>query len=158
MTVVELAPLLTQYQAALEAQISMLRHLLELSARQRDRAHARNPTDLLHDIMDERERVMATLVALESEIMPVRHTLAGAREQLAHLPEFREVVELHRQAVALVEEVVRTDDQSRIALRDAELARRSAADSLERSESTLAAYRRVVMPSVAAATLVNRKG
>jgi hypothetical protein len=88
----------------------------------------------------------------------VRHTLAGAREQLAHLPAFREVVELHRQAVALVEEVVRTDDQSRIALRDAELARRSAADSLERSESTLAAYRRVVMPSVAAATLVNRKG
>lgn len=158
MTAADAAPLLTQYRAALEAQISMLRHLLELSARQRDRVHARNPTDLLNGIVDERERVMAALVSLESEIMPVRHTLAAAREQLAHLTEFRELVELHRQAVQLVEEVVRTDDQSRLALREAELARRAAAESLERSESTLAAYRRVVMPSVAAATLLNRKG
>ena len=158
MTLAELLPLLSQYRAALEAQIAMLEHLRELATRERDRAHSQQASDRLLDVMDERDRVMTTLVALESEIMPVRHRLADARERLTHLSEYRDVVELHRKALVLVEEVVRTDDQSRSALREAELARRSAAETLERSESTLAAYRRVVMPAVASATLLNRKG
>lgn len=158
MTGAELAPLLSQYHAALEAQIALLRHLRELSARQRDRTCGHDEPERLLEIVDERDRVMATLVSLESDIQPVRQALADGREHVRHLPAFRELVELHRQAAELVEDVVRTDEQSRLALRDAELARRSAAESLQRSESTLAAYRRVVLPGVAAATLVNRKG
>ena len=154
----EFAPLLVQYRAALEAQITLLHHLLELAARGRSQAHdVSRPSDL-HDVIDERERLMGTLVSLESQIQPIRNRIAGARNQLSHLAEFREIVELHRQAVALVEEVVHTDDQSRVALRDAELARRATAESLEKGESTIAAYRRVVMPSVSGAALVNRKG
>jgi hypothetical protein len=156
MTIAELVPLLSQYRAALEAQIALLEHLGELAARERARA-AESPT-LLHDVIDERDRVMATLVGLESELMPIRQTLARAREQLSHLAEYTDVVELHRRALELVEDVVRNDEHSRNALREAELTRRTAADALERSETTLAAYRRVVMPTVAAATLVNRKG
>lgn len=158
MTVAELTPLLSQYRAALEAQIAMLGHLRELATRERQRAQARQSSDLLHDVVDERDRVMATLVGLESELMPIRQTLARSRDQLLHLSEYTDVVELHRRALELVDEVVRNDEHSRTALREAELARRTAADALERSESTLAAYRRVVMPSVASATLVNRKG
>jgi hypothetical protein len=101
---------------------------------------------------------MGILVALESDLTPVRQKLARSRDQLAHLTEYREVVELHRQALELVEDVVRNDEHSQHALREAERARRLAVDTLERGESTLAAYRRVVMPTVAAATLVNRKG
>ena len=153
----ELAALLAQYRAALDAQLAILRQLRELSVRERDGAHAHSPAELI-DIVDARERVMAALVALESDIMPVRQALAAARHQLTSSETFHEVVALHRQAVELVEEVVRTDEQSRTALRQAERARRAAAESLERSESTLAAYRRVVLPEVAAATLVNRRG
>ena len=111
-----------------------------------------------HQVIDERDRLMTTLVALESELTPIRQTLATARDQLSHLVEYREVVELHRRGLQLVEEVVRNDEDSRNALREAELLRRTTAEALERSESTLAAYRRVVMPTAAAATLVNRKG
>jgi hypothetical protein len=157
MTTDEFAPLLEQYRAALEAQITLLHHLLELAARGRRQAHADRPSDL-HDVIDERERLMGTLVSLESEIQPIRNRIAGARHQLSRRAEFREIVELHQQAVALVDEVVQTDDQSRVALRDAELARRATAESLEKGESTIAAYRRVVMPSVTGAALVNRKG
>jgi hypothetical protein len=155
MTLTELAPLLTQYRAALEAQIALLRQLGALADRG---CEAARQTDDLNAVTDERERVMTILVRLESEILPVRRTLAAARDQLGHLREFREIVELHREAAALVEAVVRTDDRSRQALRDAELARRAAADDVEKTSSTLAAYRRVVMPSVASATLVNRRG
>jgi hypothetical protein len=44
------------------------------------------------------------------------------------------------------------------ALRNAEHARRLAAQTLEQGESTLAAYRRVVTPALESATLVNRRG
>jgi hypothetical protein len=43
-------------------------------------------------------------------------------------------------------------------LREGELARRFAQDTLDQGETTLAAYRRVVNPPLANATLVNRKG
>jgi hypothetical protein len=44
------------------------------------------------------------------------------------------------------------------ALRDAEQARRFAAQAVERGESTLAAYRRVVAPRQEGARIVNRRG
>src|SRR5262245_49194648 len=129
MTLTELAPLLSQYRAALEAQIAMLGHLRDLATRERERAQTQQPAAQLTDVVDERDRVMAALVALESDLAPVRQTLARAREQLSHLSEYSEVVDLHRQALELVEDVVRNDEHSRNALRQAELARRSAAET-----------------------------
>ena len=64
----------------------------------------------------------------------------------------------HREAAQLVSAFSSTDQQSLSALADAELARRSAVVSLERGETTLAAYRRVLAPPVASATLVDRRG
>jgi hypothetical protein len=156
MTLPDLSTLLSQYRAAVEAQIGMLEQLRELA--RRGHADAPQRPDALHQLVDERDQLMTTLVALEAELMPLRQTLARSRDQLSHLAEYRDVVELHRRGLELVEEVVRNDEHSRNALREAELVRRAAADALERSESTLAAYRRVVMPGAAAATLVNRKG
>jgi chromosome segregation ATPase len=158
MTLADLSTLLTQYRAAVEAQIGMLEQLRELARRGREHADAPRSAEAVHQVIDERDQLMTTLVALESELMPLRQTLARTRDQLSHLTEYREVVELHRRGLELVEEVVRNDEHCRNALRQAELARRSAADALDRSESTLAAYRRVVVPSVASPALVNRKG
>jgi hypothetical protein len=68
------------------------------------------------------------------------------------------VAALHRRASNLVNSILSTDKQSLAALADAELARRSAIASVERSENTLAAYRRVLAPPVGSAGLVDRRG
>ena len=156
MTLDELTPLLAQYRAALDAEIALLQQLQALAARELTGVH--RPATEIADLVDERERVMSSLVAIEAEIVPVRRALTAEKEQLSHLPDFQQLVTLHRQAAALVQDVILADNQSREALHDAELARRVAVESMERSESTLAAYRRVVLPSVAAPALVNRKG
>ena len=70
----------------------------------------------------------------------------------------RVAVALHREAATLVGSILTADQASLSALADAELARRTAVASLERGETTLAAYRRVLAPPVASATLLNRRG
>jgi hypothetical protein len=44
------------------------------------------------------------------------------------------------------------------ALREAEIARRTASQAIEAGEHTLAAYRRVISPSVSGPSLVDRHG
>jgi hypothetical protein len=148
--------LITEYRAGLEAEIALLRHLATLAAREREVTESTR-LDALEDITDARDQVMAALVSLEAGLRPIRHALRDPGE-LVHLQEFRELAALHEEAAELAEQILRSDEISLTALREAELARRFATDSLERGESTLAAYRRVVMPSMVGATLVNRRG
>jgi hypothetical protein len=74
------------------------------------------------------------------------------------LPGYSDVVALRRQASALVARILATDEESMQSLTDAELARRAAVASLEQGETTLAAYRRVLTPNLAQASLVDRRG
>lgn len=152
----ELLRLITEYRAGLEAEIALLRHLATLAAREREVAQSTR-LEGLDEITDARDQVMAALVSLEAGLRTVRQALRNPGP-LAQLQEFRELTALHQEAAALAEEILAADAQSLAALRDAELARRFAAESLERGESTLAAYRRVVVPTLASATLVNRRG
>ena len=152
----ELARLLIDYRAGLEAEIALLRHLAGLAVKERELTEARR-LDALDEITDARDRVMTTLVTLEAQLKPLREVLR-AREDVPHLQEFDGLAALHAEAAALAAHIVATDAHSIAALQEAELARRFAAESLEKGESTLAAYRRVVMPSLASATLVNRRG
>ncbi len=97
-------------------------------------------------------------MTLEEALRGVRQTLVEHREQAMHIEGFESVAALHRDAAHLVGSILSTDRASLSALADAELARRSAVASLERGESTLAAYRRVLAPPVASATLVDKRG
>lgn len=148
--------LITEYRAGLEAEIALLRHLATLATREREVTQSER-LDTLEEITDARDQVMAALVALEATLRPIRSELRDLREA-AHLQELRELAALHHEAAALAEAILTTDAHSLLALREAEMARRFAAESIEKGESTLAAYRRVVMPDVASATLVNRRG
>ena len=74
------------------------------------------------------------------------------------MPAFEEVAALHRVAGDLVARILASDSRSLQALKDAEHARRFAADAMEKGESTLAAYRRVVAPPVEGSRIVNRRG
>ena len=157
MTPDQLTPLIDQYRAGLDAELMLLHRLQALAVEQRRVSQTGSVTEL-HRTVDDRDRVLATLVTVEHELRTVRQLMHTAREWLAGTPGFQEIVERHKEAADLVADIIGVDRDSLEALREAEQARRVAAQSLEQGESTLAAYRRVVSPDLEPATLVNRRG
>jgi hypothetical protein len=153
----ELLPLIEQYRAGLDAELMLLHRLQTLAVEQRRVSQTGSVTDL-HSTVDARDRVLATLVKVEHELKGVRQLLVTGREWLADVPAFQDIVERHKEAADLVADIIGVDQDSLDALKEAEQARRIAAQALEQGESTLAAYRRVVSPGLSSATLVNRRG
>jgi hypothetical protein len=156
-THLELTPLVEQYRAGLDAELMLLHRLQAISVDQRRASETGSVTEMQATV-DHRDRVMATLVTVEHDLKSVRQQLVQFLEYLADMPAFQEIAALHRQAADLVADIVAVDQDSVQALRNAEQARHEAAQALEQGESTLAAYRRVVTPTLASATLVNRRG
>lgn len=156
MTTADLAALVDQYRAGLEAEIVILHRLEECAARQRE-ATAAHDMGALHRATDYRDGLMAGLVNIEGQLREVRQTLSLSRDQARQVPGYQEAVHLHHEAVALVSRILRADGESLEALAAAELARRDAARAVEQGETTLAAYRRVMI-GLPGATLVDRRG
>jgi len=153
----ELRDGLAEYRAGLEAQIGLLEQLVQVSARQRGES-ARRDFEGLGAAGAERDRLTQALVTIENGLKDLRIRLAASRDRTVVLPGYREVVALRQQAAALVARILATDEESIQALADAELARRAAVASLEQGETTLAAYRRVLSPTLAQASLLDRRG
>lgn len=157
MTPSDLLPLVTQYRAGLEAELALLHRLEAVAVRQRQ-ASQHGDLEALALVIDERDRLMASIVTIEHEMKPIRLRLLERRGDLQGSNEYQELAALHKHAATLVSTIVASDQDSLEALKEAELARRFAARALEQGESTLAAYRRVVAPHLAGATIVDRKG
>jgi hypothetical protein len=153
----DLRPAVAEYRAGLEAEMAMLLQLAALAERERE-VTATAALSALDEISDTRDRIMASLVAIESQLKPIRRQLLESIDVIRTLDGFEALAALHREAAALAAQIVAADDHSLASLREAELARRFAAESLGKSETTLAAYRRVVTPPLANATLLNRRG
>jgi hypothetical protein len=153
----QLIPLLDQYRAGLDAELMLLHRLQALALEQRRVSQTGSVSDI-NSTVDDRDRVLATLVKVEHELKGVRQQLLAGRQWLTDLPAYQEIVERHKEASDLVADIIGVDRDSLEALKEAEQARRIAAQSLEQGESTLAAYRRVVSPGLTSATLVNRRG
>ena len=151
-----LGALIDQYRAGLEAEIPILRRLHRIAGTQRESTSVHD-LDGLHLAADERDRLMAALVNVEGPLRQIRKALSEARAQARLLPGYEDALALHAEAVALVSQILKTDEESVEALAKAELARRDAARAMEQGETTLAAYRRV-MTAPAGATLVDRRG
>ena len=157
MTAADLPQLVAHYRAGLEAEMTLLHRLEALAVQQRETSE-QGDLEALAAVSDQRDRVMAGLVRIEHELKPVRTSLLEFRRVLDEIVEFQDVATLHQTAAALIERIVSQDRGSLEALKQAEQARRFAAQALEQGESTLAAYRRVVSPPLSGAGLVNRKG
>jgi hypothetical protein len=153
----ELLRLVEQYSAGIEAELNLLRQLAEIAKRQREATDAGNLA-ALGDAADSRDEIMRSLVTIEEGLRDVRQTLTDHRDVASGIEGFEEVAARHREAAHLVTLILSTDRKSLSALADAELARRSTVIGLERGETTLAAYRRVLAPPVASAALLNRRG
>jgi hypothetical protein len=156
MTREELGTHLATYAAGLEAELSILHQIERLSAAQ-NRATADHDVDQLHRIADERDRLMSGLVRVESQISPSRQVLFEYRPVAAGMPGFENVAALHRKASDLVTAIMHSDQETMASLREAETARRTASQTLEAGEHTLAAYRRVLSPTSSGPSLVDRK-
>jgi hypothetical protein len=152
-----LAQLIEQYRAGLEAELNLLRQLRAISDEQ-EQVTRDGDFSAFDRAADERDRLMQGLVTVEAGLRRVRQVLMDHRDQAMQTPGFDDVLRLHRDASKLVGGILTTDQQSLSALADAELSRRSAVVALERGETTLAAYRRVLSPPMSGATLVNRRG
>lgn len=157
MTAADLEAALAAYTAGLEAEMALLDQIHALSLRQRASSGAPE-TGTLEADADERRRLVAALVSIEHELKPVRAAIAADRTAAAQLPAFRHVAERHRIAADLVAAILTTDQETLTALREAEAARRFAAQAIEVGENTLAAYRRVVAPPLASAALLDKRG
>jgi hypothetical protein len=152
-----LSDALQGYAAGLEAELALLGQLDTLAGRLREVTDS-NDVDALHRHTDERSRLLEGLVALERDLRPLRQRLSDAHVEARRLPGFASVVGRHRQAGLLVNRILSLDQRSLDALRDAEQARRFAAQTIEAAESTLAAYRRVVSPPPTSAAIVDDRG
>jgi hypothetical protein len=152
-----LAAVIGAYAAGLDAEMELLRQLASLSAAQRSISGTAEP-DALARFSDERTRLLNAVVTLEHELKPLRHELAASAGRAARLPGFQAVVARHREAARLVNEIIAADQQTLAALRDAEAARRFAAQAIEAGETTLAAYRRVVAPPPSTAAIFDERG
>lgn len=153
----QLVRLIDQYRAGLEAEIAILHHLTDVAHRQ-GADSGNGDAEAFHKAADERDRLMQSLVTIEADLRPVRAQLSAHRDQASRLPGFAGVASLHRDAAQIAAGILSTDQQSLRSLADAEVARRSAVAGIERGETTLAAYRRVLTPPLSSATLVDRRG
>jgi hypothetical protein len=149
--------LLEEYRAGLEAEITLLRQLDVVASRQREVSETRDFERLAVE-SDLRGRLTRTLVTIEEGVRKVREELKASRGSVTSREAFRKVMELRMTATTLVNRILSVDADSMKALGDAELARRAAVASLERGETTLSAYRKVIAPPLSSSALVDRRG
>ena len=153
----DLVDALEQYRSGLETAVSLLRRLAGVAHRQREGTASRNFEQLAAE-SDERDELTRALVAIEPSLQQVKAALAKDPQAVSRMPGYADVVALKQAAAELVSMILKTDEESMHALADAELARRAAEASLECGEATLAAYRRVLNPKLAGASLLNLRG
>jgi len=70
----DLRPAVAEYRAGLEAEIAMLHQLAALAERERE-VTGGAALSVLDEISDARDRMMASLVAVESQLQPTRRRL-----------------------------------------------------------------------------------
>ena len=116
MTRRELGESLLAYAAGLEAELALLRHIQRLSSEQQEATRSHD-IDRLHQVADERVRLMTGLVRIEHEIRAARHVLAEHQNLASQLAGFTEVVELHQMAAALVSRIISADQETMIEIR-----------------------------------------
>jgi hypothetical protein len=145
------------YASGLDAELDLLDRLERLSLRQRDATAARD-VDAIAACSDERGQIVAALLAVEDDLKPRRALLARHTDQASALPGFDTIVVRHQSAARRVAAILDADKVTLDALREAETARRGAAQAIDQGEATLAAYRRIVAPAPQSAAIVDERG
>lgn len=157
MTPRETDDLLDQYRVGLEAELTLLRQIVVLAGQQRVATGARDFERFARE-SDARDHATRALTTIEDRLTHVRRVLDADRAQTMSARRWPEIVRLRTDASAMAAEILTTDRQSLQALADSEVVRRTALAGLEKGETTLAAYRRVLAPPISPAALVDTRG
>jgi hypothetical protein len=153
----ELELTLDEFRRGLEMELALLRQLKAVAAHQREVSAARD-FEQFKIASDERDRLTRSLVAIEQGLSEQRENLGSLRDKASDIPVYGSILALRQASSDLVNEILVCDREAMRVLADAELARRAAMASLERGETTLAAYRKVLAPPISNAGLVDRRG
>lgn len=157
MTRTDLDDALAAYAAGLDAEIGLLRKIEALAALQRQ-VSSRDDLTALTAVAEQRNRIMSALAELELRLHPLRVVIVEHLAEVRALPGFERAAERHREAATLINRIMTTDRTLVTLLEEALETRRRLAHVLEEGGATLAAYRRVLAPSITSAGLVDTRG
>jgi hypothetical protein len=157
MTSAEIRAAVADYARGLDSELAVLNRL---DASSRVQLEATRSQDLIEvvRVSAEREETMRALNDIEKGLAPVRAQIGRHLELARASTGFPALSAAHRRAEALITTIVARDHETIVLLKDTDCARRLAAHAIETGEATLAAYRKVIAPTLSSAGLVSRRG
>jgi hypothetical protein len=145
------------YTDGLERAIACLRQVEALAAEQRA-AWSRNDLLPLGALATRRAALMHDLAAIEAQVAPLRDRLLVEPIRARQRPGFAAVEARHAEARTLIERLMAADRELVADLEGSVRTRRREAQDLDTGGATLAAYKRVVFPTVHSAGLIDSRG
>ena len=148
---------LSVFAAGVQQEIALLEQLQATAGEQRLASEARD-FDRFEIVSAERDRLTRALLDIESGLADMRLLVTPVLEANPLASGHADVLALCHQLDRLVADILHSDRTAMKALADAEVARRAALNGLEKGETTLAAYRRVLTPSEPHSGMLDQRG
>ena len=145
------------YTAGLEAQMAILAQVEALAAEQRA-SWARNELLPLGALATRRAALMHQVAAVEADIAPFHDRLRTDLERALRTPGYGAAEARRQEARALIYRLMAADRTFLADLETSLESRRRESHNIDTGNATLAAYRRVVVPTVASAGLFDQRG
>ncbi len=145
------------YTAGLDAEIGLLQQLEALGAEQRA-VWARDELLPLGALATRRAALMHELAAVEARIAPLRDRLQTDLERALRTPGYPTAEIRRQEAQTLIYRLLAADRKLLTDLETSLESRRRESHDLDTGNATLAAYRRVVEPTLASAGLFDQRG
>ena len=145
------------YTAGLDAQMAVLAEVEALAAEQRA-AWSRNELLPLGALATRRAALMHQLNDLEARIAPLHDRLRTDLERALRTPGYGVVEARRQEARALIYRLMAADRKLLTDLETSLESRRVESHTIDTGNATLAAYRRVVVPTLASAGLFDQRG
>jgi hypothetical protein len=153
----EVEQALEAFKADLETEVALLRQLQELAQHQRESSDTLD-FERFQLASLQRDKLTRTLIDLEQDLSRRGAALESMGSAAAATSSYAAIVALRRATTELVNDILECDRAAMKVLADAEIARRAALASLERGETTLAAYRRVLAAEQGNKGLLDSRG
>ena len=145
------------YTTGLDAEIVLLQQVEALAAEQRA-VCARDELLPLGALATRRAALMHELAAVHARIAPLRDRLQGDLERAIRMPGYPAAEARRQEVQTLIYRQLAADRKLLTDLETCVASRRREAHDLDTGNATLAAYRRVVEPTLASAGLLDQRG
>jgi hypothetical protein len=145
------------YRAGLDAEVALLHQVEALAAEQRA-VLGRDELLPLGALATRRAAVMHELAAVEARMAPLRDRLRSDPERALRTPGYGAAEARREEARTLIHRLLAADRTLLTDLETLLASRRQESHDLDTGNATLAAYRRVVVPTVDSAGLFDQRG